>query len=730
MRILIFLLMVSLTFAQTHPRLFFTEDDIPAFREKMDQAPFDHIAANIEYQAKNETEGSEWYQHSYRAVNCGFMYILTGDTAWAEESKTHVTAIINNGEWADQNIKGLALYMYEKGVALAYDFCYSAWPDDYNEWVAQKLIENADVIVDHGGASQNTNPASNWQGNRFSSAGLGYLATDADYDAARFNTCWDKVEIYYRENVGDDPESRGWNIEGIGYTTYPFGNFIGPYGVAMARNYPRSDIRQSMAGAAWLPWTVFANGCRIMRPDGKYGLHPDWGDDNANLNGEGTLGLAFWQCPDELVPGLKYWYNRLVGLQGDESFDDSRNGAIYSYLFYPEDTEERDPMSIELWQDGFIDNGGNGYYTYRNQYQDSTDMVGQFYLKRRGNKGHSGPDALSFRILGYDTPWAVGGGRYGPKINGHYAYWSSMNTLYPMDPESQDLDVNGTEGRLVGEPFLAPDGSGHVIAEMRQNNVGVMGHKRWFVSKYGDDLGCEAVYVIGDQSSTGTYWQICTLESQGISFDSPTKTFLIEGEHGSSMKGWILYQNGEDYLTTGTRIRGSHYWYHNEEYDENNYLHFGSDDGDYLVVLTMATAGQTHPQPELEGEWPGTATVSINDWKVTLHPDSISYPMQSRVGAIDHTPNEFMLLSNHPNPFNPETTIVCTLSKASELDVTIVNMRGQIIQQQTGIQASAGVNRFKWDGKTSSGKNAAAGVYVCQVKANHAVQTIKMILLR
>lgn len=728
--LLLLMLLTTLLFSQTHPRLFFGPEAIPVLREKLNQSPFDEIAANIEYQAENETEGSEWYQHSYRAVNSGFMYILTGDTTWAAKSRGHVTAIINNGEWADSGVKGLALYMYEKGVAIAYDFCYDAWPADYRDWVAQKLVENANVIVDHGGKSQNTNPASNWQGNRFSSAGLGYLATDADYDAADLQTCWEKVVTYYRENVGDDPESRGWNIEGLGYTNYPYGNFIGPFGVAMQRNNPRLDIRDTMVGAAWMPWTVYANGCRVLRANGKYGLHPDWGDDNPHLNGEGTLGLAFWQSPDELVPGLKYWYDRLVGLQGDESFDDSRNGAIYSYLFYPADVTEQDPMSIDLWLDGFVDNGGNGYYTYRNQYKDSTDMVAQLYTKRRGNKGHSGPDALSFRIFGYDTPWAVGGGRYGPKINGHDAYWSSMNTLYPRDPESAELDTYNTSGRVVGEPFLAPDGSGHVISEIRQNNVGVMGHKRWFVSNYSDEIGCEAVYVIGDQSSTGTYWQICTLVSQAITFDAEANTFMIQGEHGSSMKGWILYQSGENYMTSGTRIRGSNYWYHDTEYNQNNYLHFGSDDGDYLVVLTLATAQQEHPQPTLSGQWPGTAIINIDQWQVTLHEDSVSYANTTRVGTQPELPMDFLTVRNYPNPFNPETTIVCMLRAQAHLNVQIINMQGQVVRQLFSGQAVAGEHQFHWDGRSQAGIDGASGVYFCRVQSGEQIKQIRMLLLR
>lgn len=720
--------------SQNHPRLLFGSEEIPALQDKMNREPFTSMLQWIQSDADSATDWVSDYDKDQVAVNAAFMYMLTGDTAYSNKAKANITDVINGNQWAREDVKGLRLYMHGKAVAQIYDLCYTAWDSTFNAWVSSELKRHADVIYTHGGTEQNQNDASNWQGIRFSSAGFCYLACDEEINARTYagliQGCYDKVVLYCKENMGNDPLSRGWNIEGIGYTTYPFGQFIGAYGIAMARYDSMRSLKNEMESVRWTPWTIYASGCRIENMDG-YGLHPDFGDDNGNLRGEGTFGLAFHYCHAELIPGLKYWYDRLVGALGDGSFDHVRHGAIYGYLYYPDEVIEQDPMTISKWMDGFIDVGGNGYLTYRNQYKDSTDLVAQMYMKLRGNKGHSGPDALTFRILGFDTPWAVGGGRYGPKINGHHAYYSSMNTLYPVDPESADLKTNGNSGTIVGTPYLKEDGSGHVISEIEINNVNVHDHKRWFIADYSENTGAEAVYIIGDKSATGTYWQLCTLESQSVTLNETEKTFLIQGSNGSSMKGWILYQKGNHYLTTGKRIRGSGYGYKGVNYDENNYVHFGSDDADYLVALTIVPQGATHPKPVLNGRWPGDVTVHVGDLQVNIFEDEITYGntdvLALHESGIDP---EFYLITNYPNPFNTVTTIRYLVTKPGRVKIAIYNVNGRKIRDLENTIQSIGEYTVRWDGRDFRDNYAPSGIYVFRLEASDKVETHKMILMK
>jgi hypothetical protein len=97
---------------------------------------------------------------------------------------------------------------------------------------------------------------------------------------------------YFNANVGTNAvASYGWNIEGLGYTYYPFGNFIAPYAIAMQRFDPTNDLRRLSMGAEWSLWSSYATVTPIMGPSTP--SHPDFGDDNAGAGGEGTYGQAF-----------------------------------------------------------------------------------------------------------------------------------------------------------------------------------------------------------------------------------------------------------------------------------------------------------------------------------------------------------------------------------------------------------------------------------------------------
>ncbi|MBD3243349.1 MAG: hypothetical protein GF331_22355 [Chitinivibrionales bacterium] len=651
--------------AQTHPRLLFSPGDIADIRNRREREPFASMIPVIENEALTASDWVTDYVDDHRAVSCGFMYILTGNAQWADNARTHVEAVLASGQWA-ANVKGLRLYMHGKAVALTYDFCYDAWDSAFRSRVSTALKTHADYIEGNGGREQNTNPASNWQGNRFASGGLCYLATDDAFEQSRLDNCWERVQRYCRENMGDDIDSRGWNIEGIGYTTYPFGQFVGPFGIAMYNADQNRDIRTAVPSAAWTPWTVYAGAARI-RNHGEWntvGLHPDFGDDNPHLISEGVYGQAFWYCPRELVPGLKYWYDRMTGNMGPADFDHVRHGTIYGYLFYPESISAVDPLAIETWRNALIETGGNGYQVFRNQYRDSTDMIAQFYAKLRGNKGHNGPDALSFRIFGHNCVWAVGGGRYGRKINNQDAYFRNMNTLYPVNP-MDILAINGNAGRIVAARWDTAGERGYVIADIDKNNVGTTGQKRWFVSDYSRAAGVDAVYVVADISIDGLYWLMCTLEPHAVT--TGADTFTITGADGASMKGTVLYPENVS-IETGLRERGSDFGYQGTLYRNNRYIQFGGA-GNYLVVMTVAQSGQQHPAVGSENGVVLNARVTVGPRSYGIRENDVSWDGSvDPVGSVPAAPSS---LTASPVEHYPETNLAWVDNADDEQSFTI-----------------------------------------------------------
>jgi len=88
-------------------------------------------------------------------------------------------------------------------------------------------------------------------------------------------------------------------------------------------------------------------------------------------------------------------------------------------------------------------------------------------------------------------------------------------------------------------------------------------------------------------------------------------------------------------------------------------------------------------------------------------------------------PTEFALQQNYPNPFNPTTTISFALPFATDYDLTIYNINGQLVDNFSG-SAEAGMVSVDWNAS-----NLASGIYLYKLTADgRTIDTKKMVLLK
>ena len=96
-------------------------------------------------------------------------------------------------------------------------------------------------------------------------------------------------------------------------------------------------------------------------------------------------------------------------------------------------------------------------------------------------------------------------------------------------------------------------------------------------------------------------------------------------------------------------------------------------------------------------------------------------------------PQETALLTNYPNPFNPETWIPYQLAKPAEVTVSIHSTDGKLIWTLELGQLPAGVYQDKdraayWDGRNAQGEAVASGVYFYTLKAGDFSATKKRLV--
>ena len=142
--------------------------------------------------------------------------------------------------------------------------------------------------------------------------------------------------------------------------------------------------------------------------------------------------------------------------------------------------------------------------------------------------------------------------------------------------------------------------------------------------------------------------------------------------------------------------------------------------GDVLEISAQST------NPSV-GVKPLQYTVTAEDVKRSLIqlPTLVAYEI----------PTETELLTNYPNPFNPETWIPYRLAEEAFVTLTIYDGAGQIVRTlDVGHRiASAYENRSKaiyWDGRNELGEGVASGVYFYHLSAGDYSATRKMVILK
>ncbi len=89
-----------------------------------------------------------------------------------------------------------------------------------------------------------------------------------------------------------------------------------------------------------------------------------------------------------------------------------------------------------------------------------------------------------------------------------------------------------------------------------------------------------------------------------------------------------------------------------------------------------------------------------------------------------------MLNQNYPNPFNPETTISFDMPVNGHANLSVYNVKGQLVKTLADGKLGYGKQTFVWNGTDNSGQNVTSGLYFYRLTANGSTETKKMMLMK
>jgi len=158
-----------------------------------------------------------------------------------------------------------------------------------------------------------------------------------------------------------------------------------------------------------------------------------------------------------------------------------------------------------------------------------------------------------------------------------------------------------------------------------------------------------------------------------------------------------------------------------------------------LKTITLYRRDEREPAPIALSSWTDPLRTFYVDSNVeaghTYHyeliletPDGSVY--RSQTSTVTMPALASALGQNHPNPFNPTTSIDYTLAEPSKVVVAIYRANGErVARLDEGLQGP-GVHRVSWDGRDARGVFVSSGVYFYEVEGNPSMGVRKMVLLK
>jgi hypothetical protein len=99
-------------------------------------------------------------------------------------------------------------------------------------------------------------------------------------------------------------------------------------------------------------------------------------------------------------------------------------------------------------------------------------------------------------------------------------------------------------------------------------------------------------------------------------------------------------------------------------------------------------------------------------------------------GVVDALPTAVVLAQNHPNPFNPRTTIRFALPRAQDVTLRIFDVQGKLVRTLIEGPQTAGAHEAVWEGRDDRGGQVPSGTYLYRLRSGDGDETRKMLLLK
>lgn len=143
------------------------------------------------------------------------------------------------------------------------------------------------------------------------------------------------------------------------------------------------------------------------------------------------------------------------------------------------------------------------------------------------------------------------------------------------------------------------------------------------------------------------------------------------------------------------------------------------------LEITMALMRPTKPSAK-----------EIQNDSIFIHTDMGSYVIpviydDIYLNAIeeDYIQVSDFQLNNYPNPFNPSTIISFMLKSDSNIELSVYNLKGELVRTIAKGLYKSGYHNLKWYGKDSDQRTVTSGIYILKLYVDDKVGAVKNCIL-
>jgi hypothetical protein len=168
-------------------------------------------------------------------------------------------------------------------------------------------------------------------------------------------------------------------------------------------------------------------------------------------------------------------------------------------------------------------------------------------------------------------------------------------------------------------------------------------------------------------------------------------------------------------------------------------------DPDYLKHTSIGTGPGTAGPRKWSFEWIAGNDMQVDFYVAANAADNSGnifgdfiYAIQESAGGVTSVATAgpassralIGLRQNHPNPFNPTTSISFSLNGVTDVTLRILDVTGAVVRSLLDGRQVAGEHSVAWDGTNDAGMSVSSGVYFYRLEGNGVTETRKMTLLK